>query len=111
MTQYYVNIKSSGPAPDPLPVKPGDEVIFQMDGWTITVDVDFGSLSPFSVNQFQLDGGNQLLAHRSNTVLSDAKGSYPYKVFPTGAKRFGGEHPDPPGTVSGDLEVSTGGPK
>lgn len=110
----YVYIKPSGPAPASLPVKPGDEVIFQMDDdWTVVVNIDFGSSSPFTDKQFQLDGGNQQLAHRNNTVRQDAaKGTYSYQVLPLDPIILkDGEDPDPPGTVSGDLEVSTGGPK
>jgi hypothetical protein len=107
----YVYIEYGQVTPDPLIVKPDDQVIFQMHNRTDTVTVDFGTNSPFgSLNtSFTLNGGNQLLASQLKTVTATSTQSFSYTVTPTPSVPKH-EDPEPPGTLQGDIDVSTDGP-
>jgi hypothetical protein len=105
MKTYTVNISSTGPSPSPLSINPGDQVTFQMDNWPVTVTVDFGTSSPFSDHSFQLDGGNQQLAHSTKTALTSADGKYPYNVTTTSYRK--GIDPEPMSTPPGEIDVSS----
>ncbi len=103
MTQRVVYIYSSGPDPKSLPADTGDEVIFKILDWPVAATVDFGASSPFTDTKFQLDGRNEQLAFQSQTVLTKTIGYFHYDVIPDGSTR------EQPGTVSGDIEVSSTG--
>jgi hypothetical protein len=102
-TTKTINIKTTGPDPDHPVVKPGYQVIFQMDGRTDTVNVDFGSKSPFvsQVTQFTLNGAVASLSMKTYTIADDANGHYSFTIGPSTRK-----DPEPPTTSAGDLEVS-----
>jgi hypothetical protein len=96
-------------SPTPPLIKPGDPVNFILHGRTDTVTVSFDSGSPFSQNNFGLDGSSTLTAQQMKTVVAGASGQYRFSATPTGTKT----DPDPPGTVAGELEVisDSSGPK
>jgi plastocyanin len=111
MALQIVNIEPDSLSYDPRPpiVKPGDSVEFKMDGWedTVTVTISFGTSSPFAQPTMTLDGSGEGSAQQTYTVRSNASaGLYPFTVTSTTRK----EDPEPPGTISGDLEVSTDSP-
>lgn len=102
MTTVTVLIKTTGPTPNPVSTKPGYEIVFQMDGWSAEVDIDFGTKSPFvsQVKKFTLNGGVQALSHQSYTI-DELEGSFGFAVVPTTRS-----NPEPPGIPPGDLEVT-----
>ncbi|HEX8537111.1 MAG TPA: hypothetical protein VF664_06575 [Cystobacter sp.] len=119
--QLIITIGTTNPptySSNPPTVEVGGSVLFILQGRTDTVELDFTlegvECSPFDVNDFTLDGSSALTAQKAKTVESSARiGSYRFKVLPPGTPRPKGEDPDPPGTVSGDVDVipQTGGPK
>jgi hypothetical protein len=119
--QLTITIGTTNPptySQNPPVIEVGGSVLFVLQGRTDTVELDFTldgvERSPFDVNDFTLDGANELTAQKAKTVVSSAKvGSYRFRVLPPGTTRPKGEEPDPPGTVSGDVDVvpETGGPK
>jgi hypothetical protein len=106
LTTVTITITSSGPSPNPVTVKPGYQVLFQMD-WEAEVDVDFGTKSPFvsEVKKFSLDGAIQSLAHKTYTI-ADLEGSFGFNIVPL--VRI---DPEPPTLSPGDLEVTRDPPK
>lgn len=107
MAQQIVYISNSQTSPNPVVVKPGDSVLFTLQGRTDRVTVDFGSSTPFAQSEFPLDGSNHLMAQHAETVVAGASGSYRFTCLPTAKGTDPSQHPDPPGTVSGDLDVSS----
>lgn len=119
--QLTITIGTTNPptySSNPPVVKAGDSVLFVLQGRTDTVELDFTlngvECTPFDENDFTLDGSNSLTAQRAKAVLTTAKGGiYKFKALPPGTTQPKGEEPDPPGTVSGDVEVipDSSGPK
>ncbi|HYI00180.1 hypothetical protein [Hyalangium sp.] len=111
MTTKYVDIEPTKLTPETLTVKPEDNVVFQMVGRTDIVTVAFPTGSPFPSQDtpFTLNGGNQLLASQSKTVTVTSTQSFSYTVTPTPSLPKP-EDPEPPGTLQGDIDVSTDGP-
>lgn len=108
LTTVTITITPSGPSPSPVAAKPGYEVLFQMQtGWEATVDVDFGTKSPFvsEVKKFSLDGAILSLAHKTYTI-ADLEGSFGFNIVPTIRS-----DPEPPTLSAGDLEVTRDPPK
>jgi hypothetical protein len=103
METVTILIKASGPTPNPAYVKPGYQVIFQMDEWTDEVTVDFGTNSPFvsQVTQFSLNGAVLTLSHKTYTIADNASPKYTFHIIP--ATRI---DPEPPSIPPGDLEVT-----
>lgn len=101
MTTVTITITSTGPSPNPTTVKPGYEVLFQMD-WAAEVEVDFGTKSPFvsEIKKFSLDGAILSLSHKTYTV-ADLEGSFGFNVIPSIRVK-----PEPPTLSAGDLEVT-----
>ena len=99
MAQYTVNIFTDHLTPSSLTVHPGDSVQFVLKR-TDVVTVEFRSSAgtPFSRSDIGLDGSNSLTANASDTVEASASGSYGFKVVP--------DDRDPPGTLSGDIDVT-----
>ena len=110
--------------PDPPLVKPLDTVRFIMDGREDTVVVNFAEGNPFAQNNFELDGSQLTLSAKSATVVSNVTARrYSFFVIPDegeprplsedpemGKDPHKGPFSEPPGTLSGDLEVVTDPP-
>jgi hypothetical protein len=107
----YVYIGPSQVTPAVLTVKPDDQVMFQMQNRTDIVTVAFPMGSPFPSQDtpFTLNGGNQLLASQSKTITATSTQSFSYTVTPTSSLPKPGD-PEPPGTLQGDIDVSTDDP-
>lgn len=107
MTQYVkIKTTSIGYVPDPPITKPGYEVIFEMDGRTDEVTVDFGTKSPFmsKATLVHLNGAVTSQASKTYYIDDDADGHYPFLVKPSVKM-----DPEPP-TQPGDLEVTRESP-
>lgn len=105
MAALTIYIKSNGVGydRDPPVVKPGDTVDFVIDGRTDTVTVTFDSGSPFPDNpSMTLNGGSPATASYSDAISSTASGQYRFTATP--------ESRELPGTVHGDLDVSSDPP-
>lgn len=96
--------------PKDFVLKPGDSVEFKLDGRTDTLQVSFTDGLPFgaSLTGFTLSGATQLTSQQTHTVADVVTRLYHFE-----AKHVDpgpGEHEEPAGTVSGDLDVSNDSP-
>src|SRR5262245_5183116 len=104
MATKYINIEQGELDPSSVTVYPGDDVVFQMSGRTDIVTVAFSPDTPFSVSQFQLNGGVAQQASQDKTVVTQTTKDYPFKVYPgTSVPPRHWQDPEPPGTLSGDI--------
>ncbi|WP_095978478.1 hypothetical protein [Melittangium boletus] len=93
---------------NPPLVYPGDTVVFTLEDSTDTVTVKFEEGTPFNQDDFVLNGSSTLTASKSPVVRSDAPyRRYEFKVPPPPEPWKHGEDPEPPGTVSGGVDVGT----
>lgn len=93
--------------PEPLNLKQGDEVNIAIADTTYpAVMLSFSPASPFAQSSITLKGGEQA---NLTVKLDTAKGKYRIVATPQldSAKTPWGTGSEPPGTVSGDLEVIT----
>jgi hypothetical protein len=110
MAEQIVNILADDITydPDPPIIKHGDTVRFVMDGREDAVFVDFTEGTPFAQSTFGLNGSELTMSAKSETVVSNVIArTYPFFVIPDERERG---VPEPPGTLSGDLEVVTDPP-
>ena len=95
---------------EPPWVQRGDTITFQLRDRTDIVKVTFTDGSPLPDDTFQLDGSNNL----TNQKVESVKTSAPLKRYPfiaTHQPPVVGEDPEPPGTLTGGVDVSTDPPK